>query len=368
MGLRFVMAGGGTGGHVVPLLAVARELTRRGHEVVFIGTRTGIEARLAPEAGYPIEWIEIGGLKRVGLARWLKSAWQLPVSIGRAWGILKRLNPGAILSMGGYAAGPVVAAAMLRGTPVVAMEPNAMPGFTARMTARWTWRALVAFEEAAQYFPGRAELTGLPVRPEFFALGPRPAGGKFTVLITGGSRGSRTLNRAFRDSLDRFRHAGVPVRLRHQSGTAEQEECRAALGESGLDGAVSAFIDDMPSAYEAADLIVCRAGAGTVAELAAAGRPAVLVPFPFATDNHQMRNAEAMARAGAARIVEDREMSGERLFEEVASLAQNSEALGRMAAAARGLAHPGAAVRAAEALEEAALGIDRERATRNNTK
>jgi UDP-N-acetylglucosamine--N-acetylmuramyl-(pentapeptide) pyrophosphoryl-undecaprenol N-acetylglucosamine transferase len=335
---------------------------------VFLGTRAGIEARLAPEAGYPIEWIEIGGLKRVGLARWLKSMWQLPAGILHASRLLNRINPRAILSMGGYAAGPVVAAAILRRTPVIAMEPNAMPGFTARLTARWTWRALLAFEEAAQYFPGRAELTGLPVRPEFFAIGERPKGEKFTVLITGGSRGSRTLNRAFRDSLPLLDHAGLPVRLCHQSGSAERDECLAALRQTGVDGAVSAFIDDMPMVYASAHLVVCRAGAGTVAELAAAGRPAVLVPFPHAADNHQMRNAEAMARAGAARIVEDHEMTGERLYREIASLAGNPEALARMSAAARRLARPGAAARAADVLEQAAFGVDTETGSRNNTK
>jgi UDP-N-acetylglucosamine--N-acetylmuramyl-(pentapeptide) pyrophosphoryl-undecaprenol N-acetylglucosamine transferase len=353
MARRFVMLGGGTGGHVVPLLAVARELTKRGHDVVFIGTRSGMEARLVPEAGYAIEWIEIGGLNRVGTTRWLKSLWQLPVSIWRAARILGKLRPAAVLSMGGYAAGPGVAAAIARGIPVIAMEPNAMPGLTARLASRWTYRALLAFEEATSYFPGRSELTGLPVRSEFFTVPAREKQGPFTVLITGGSRGSRTLNRAFRDSLHELANSGIPIKLCHQSGAAEEAQCAEALRQSEIDGVVSAFIRDMPSAYAAADLIICRSGAGTVAELAAAGKPSILVPFPFAADDHQMRNAEALARAGAARIVEDHELTGERLFHEITSLAGNPAALERMGAAARRLARPGAAERAADVLEEA---------------
>jgi len=347
------MAGGGTGGHVVPLLAVARELIRRGHEVVFIGTREGMEAKLVPEAGYPIEWIEIGGLKRVGLSRALKTAWQMPASIWRASRVLAKPGANAVFSMGGYVAGPVVIAAILRRTPIVAMEPNAVPGFTARRTARWTDRALLAFEEAAAYFPrGRSELTGLPVREEFFALPRRETGDRFTVLITGGSSGSRTLNRAFRESLARFR--GSAVRVLHQSGVAEQEECEKALRASGVDGEVTAFLTDMPKAFAQADLVVCRSGAGAVAEVAAAGKASVLVPFPFAADDHQSRNAEAMARAGAALVVKDAEMNGERLHREVAALAGDRAALARMGEAARRLAKPGAARRAAEILEEVA--------------
>jgi UDP-N-acetylglucosamine--N-acetylmuramyl-(pentapeptide) pyrophosphoryl-undecaprenol N-acetylglucosamine transferase len=353
--MRFVMAGGGTGGHVVPLLAVAAELRMRGHEVVFIGTRTGMEARLAPDAGYPIEWISIGGLKRVGAARWLKSAWQLPSSIWQCWRLLARLRPGAVLSLGGYVAGPAVAAAILRRIPVVAMEPNAMPGLTSRLTGRFVYRALVAFPQSLQFLPpGRGEVSGLPVREEFFAPRRREEGSKFTVLITGGSRGSRSLNRAFRESLPMFRDSSTRVRLIHQSGAAEQEECQRALRESSVDGEVTAFLRDMPGAFAQADLVVSRSGAGAAAELAAAAMPSVLVPFPFAADNHQLRNAEAMAAAGAARVVEDTDMSGERLFLEVQALERDRAALKRMGAAARTLARPGAARRAADVLEQAA--------------
>jgi UDP-N-acetylglucosamine--N-acetylmuramyl-(pentapeptide) pyrophosphoryl-undecaprenol N-acetylglucosamine transferase len=254
--------------------------------------------------------------------------------------------------MGGYVAGPPVIAALLSGTPLVVMEPNAVPGFTNRAIGRWVSRALISFPETARYFrAGRTEETGLPVRDEFFRIGCKPRGESLQLLITGGSQGSRTLNQAARQSWPLFRRAGLPVRIVHQTGASGFEEIRDEFARSGLEGEVTRFISDMPAAFAAADLVVCRAGAGTVSELAAAGRPSVLVPFPFAADDHQTRNAEAMQRGGAARMVRDAEASGERLFEIVRELAGGSE-LERMGEAARRFAKPGAAARAADILEE----------------
>jgi UDP-N-acetylglucosamine--N-acetylmuramyl-(pentapeptide) pyrophosphoryl-undecaprenol N-acetylglucosamine transferase len=347
------MAGGGTGGHVVPSLAVARELAARGHRAIFVGTRAGLEAKLVPPSGFEIEWIETGAWQRVSLARRVKTLWQVPAGFGRAWNILSRSRAAAVFSLGGYVAAPVVAAALARRIPVVAMEPNAMPGLVNRLGGRWVSKALLGFQEAAAWFPkGRSEVTGVPVRAEFFAIPPKPPGEEFTVLITGGSRGSRTLNQAFAASWALFKEAGVKVRFRHQSGVDAQAELARAFGESGLAGSVDAFIADMPAAFAAADLIVCRSGANTVAELAAAGRASILVPFPFAADDHQKKNAGAMERAGAARLVPDRELDGARLFAEVMPLLRDRDRLARMAEAAKQLAHPGAAERAAAVLEE----------------
>ncbi len=347
------MAGGGTGGHVLPAVAVAGELRRRGHDAFFVGTREGLEARLAPAAGFEIEWIRIGGLKRVGLLRTLRTLWQLPAATWRAWRLVGRWRPAAAFSMGGYAAGPVMLAAWLRRIPMVLMEPNAMPGVTNRWMGRLAARALISFEDAARYFPpGKAELTGLPVRDEFFALPPKPRQAVLTVLITGGSQGSLRLNLAAQESWPLLCEAALPIRLIHQTGPQAHPEMAAAFGRTGLAGEVVPFIEDMPAAFAAADLVVCRSGAGAVAELAAAGKPALLVPFPYAADNHQWRNAEAMARAGAARLAPDAEFSGSRLFEEVRALASEAGALERMGAAARRLARPGAAQRAADLLEE----------------
>jgi UDP-N-acetylglucosamine--N-acetylmuramyl-(pentapeptide) pyrophosphoryl-undecaprenol N-acetylglucosamine transferase len=349
----FVMAGGGTGGHVIPALAVARELRRRGHDVFFIGTDRGMEARLAPAERFELEHIEIGGLKNVGARRLLKTLWQLPVSTVRAGGILDRRKPAAVFSMGGYVAGPPVLAAFQRRLPVVVMEPNAVPGFTNRKIGRFVARALISFPETAIYFPkGRTEVTGLPVREEFFAIAPKPRSAPFGLLVTGGSQGSRRLNEAAEGSWPLFRKANFPIEFTLQAGRARAGELAQKFESAGLNGRVTAFIDDMPGAFAAADLVVCRSGAGAVAELAAAGKPAVLVPFPFSSDQHQLRNAEAFARGGAARLVKDSGMTGDMLFAIVKELAADDGALERMGEAARRFARPGAARRAAAILEE----------------
>ncbi|MGD0201508.1 MAG: undecaprenyldiphospho-muramoylpentapeptide beta-N-acetylglucosaminyltransferase [Bryobacteraceae bacterium] len=351
----FLMAGGGTGGHVLPALAVARELRRRGHEVLFVGTRTGLEAKLVPEAGFVIEFVQIGGLKRVGLAQAPRTLVWLPIRTAQVAAALGRWRPAAVFSLGGYAAGPVVLAAAARRVPMVLLEPNAVPGITNRWMGRIAVRALIQFETAARWFPaGKAELAGVPVREEFFALSPKPREETLTVLITGGSRGSRTLNRAARESWPLFRAAGFPVRLIHQTGPEAYAELAREFASAGLEGEVVPFIYDMPAAFARADLIVSRSGASAVAEVAAAGKPAIFVPFPFAADDHQTRNAEVLARAGAARLAPDNEFDGRRFFDEVAALAASPVELERMGAAARTFARPGAASRAADALEQAA--------------
>ncbi len=350
---RFVMAAGGTGGHVIPGLAVARELRSRGHEVVFVGTGRGIEGKLVPAEGFELKMMHVGALNRVGLKEKLTTMFQLPLATAGCAGMLRGVS--ALFSMGGYVAGPPVMAALARRVPIVVMEPNAVPGFTNRHIGKFVTRALISFPETARYFPaGRTEVTGLPVREEFFQLPLRARGPVLHVLITGGSLGSRTLNRAARESWALFRSAAFPVRIVHQTGRPEFEALRDAFAAAGLDGEVVPFITDMPAAFAKADLVVCRSGAGAVSEVAAAGKPSVLVPFPFAADDHQARNAEAMERAGAARLVRDAEMTGDRLFALVRDLAGAPGELERMSEAARRLAHPGAARRAAEILEEVA--------------
>ncbi|HUP04414.1 MAG TPA: undecaprenyldiphospho-muramoylpentapeptide beta-N-acetylglucosaminyltransferase [Bryobacteraceae bacterium] len=352
-GARFLLAGGGSGGHVIPLLAVARELRRRGHSLFFVGTSRGLENKLVPAEGFHLKLISVGGLNRVGLGRKLATLAALPFATAKCLGLLRGVD--AVFSIGGYAAGPPVMAALLRRTPVIVMEPNAVPGFTNRVIGRFVRRALVSFPETARFFAaGRAELTGLPVREEFFQVPPKAPGGPFTVLVTGGSQGSRTLNRAVKESWPLFQRAGLPVRIIHQTGPEACEALRAEFAGTGLEGEVVPFIAAMPAVFAAADLIVCRSGAGAVSELAAAGKPAVLVPFPFAADDHQTRNAEAMERAGAARLVKDSEMTGQRLFAVVSELTAAPETLAAMSHAARRLARPGAAARAAVILEETA--------------
>jgi UDP-N-acetylglucosamine--N-acetylmuramyl-(pentapeptide) pyrophosphoryl-undecaprenol N-acetylglucosamine transferase len=361
------MAGGGTGGHILPALAVARELRARGHDPFFIGARKGLEATLVPRAGFPIDWIDIGGLQGVGLARQLRTLGQLPLSIAASWRFIARRRPAAVFSMGGYAAGPPVAAALLRRLPVIMMEPNAEPGFTTRRLGRYAHRGLISFPEAAAAFPpGCSELTGLPVRPEFFAVPPRiPSSGQLNVLVTGGSQGSRTLNNAVLAAWPLIEQAGLPVRLVLQCGKAMEESLTRELPRV----TVSAFLHDMPAAFAEADLVVSRAGAGTVSELCAAGKACLLVPFPHAAGDHQKKNAEAMVRAGAARMAEDADLTGERLFAEFRDALASPETLTARAAAARLLAKPNAAARAAAILEQFAVEtIDAGSEKRNNSR
>jgi UDP-N-acetylglucosamine--N-acetylmuramyl-(pentapeptide) pyrophosphoryl-undecaprenol N-acetylglucosamine transferase len=345
------MAGGGTGGHIIPALAVARELRARGHDVFFVGTERGLESKLVPAEGFTLRTIDIGGLNRVGMRQKIETLLKLPLTTLGCGRYCREAS--AVFSMGGYVAGPPVMAALLRRIPVVVMEPNAVPGFTNRVIGRYVRRALISFPESARYFR-IAEVTGLPVREEFFGIAPKPRGATLTVLMTGGSQGSRTLNQAARESWPLFQKAGFPVRMIVQTGPAAHASVAADFACSGIEGDVVPFITDMPGAFGQADLIVCRAGAGAVSELAAAGKPSVLVPFPFAADDHQTKNAEAFERAGAARLVRDAELKGESLVRVVTELASTAGALERMGEAARQFARPGAAQRAAEILEEVA--------------
>lgn len=369
----FVMAGGGTGGHVVPALAVARQLRADGARCVFIGVQRGMEAKLVPAEGFPIEWIETQGLKRVGWLQAVATLSGLPLGVWQAARILDRVRPQAVFSMGGYVAGPVLLAALWKRIPVAMMEPNAIPGFTHRHLARYAARALVSFDETAKWFPkGRTEVTGLPIREEFFDVPPKHLGATVTVLITGGSQGSRTLNRAVEESWPLWGKGSV--RLLHQTGAGMYEELAARFRESGVDGEIFPFIADMPRAFAEADIVVSRAGMGAVSELAAAGKPSILVPFPGASDDHQLHNARAMENAGAARLVLDAEMSGPRLLKEISQLTAQQGALERMGAAAKAFAKRGAARRAADILEGLAaaniasrqIGIDRPSESRNN--
>jgi UDP-N-acetylglucosamine--N-acetylmuramyl-(pentapeptide) pyrophosphoryl-undecaprenol N-acetylglucosamine transferase len=351
----FVMAGGGTGGHVIPAIAVAREIARAGHEPLFVGTERGVESRLVPAAGFRFEKIRVGGIKNLGILTKLTSLWRLMAETAGQWRSFRQWKPAAVFSMGGYVAGPPVLAALARGVPVVVMEPNAVPGATNKWISRWVRRALISFEETRRFFPrGRTELTGLPVRQEFFSVPVKQQAAEFTVLITGGSQGSRTLNNAAKDSWPMFRQSGTPVRFIHQTGTAMHAELAKEFASSGLIGEIVPFIGDMPRAFAQADLIVCRSGAGAVSELAAAGKPSILVPFPYAADDHQTKNAGVLERAGAAILSSDKNWTGAKLFETVGALRADPERLRAMGDAARLLARPDSACRAAEILIDSA--------------
>lgn len=356
--MRCIIAGGGTGGHVIPALAVAAELGRRGYrDVLLVGTSRGLEARLAPRNGLRLETIDVGALKRVG-------AWQagatlllLPYSFWQAGRILDAFRPDVAYGVGGYASGPVLLMAAMKNIPVVVHEPNAMPGFANRLIAPFVSRALVAFPEAGRFFPAtRVEQVGVPVRPEFFSVPKKAHRAPYTILIFGGSQGARRINQAVLESLPLFAPCKDSMFFIHQTGEKEHARVQAAFAEHGLaqQAEILPFIEDMPAAFARADLLVCRAGASTLAEVTAAGKAAILVPFPFAADDHQFRNAQSLERAGAARVLLDGELNGQRLFDAVRDLLPRLE---EMEQNSRALGQPRAAERIVDILERIALHV-----------
>lgn len=352
-GESFLIAAGGTGGHVIPALQVAAVLREQGHECVFVGTARGMENSLVPAAGFELRHVPIGPLNQVSWSRRLQTLIETPRALFAAWRLLDELEPAAVLSLGGYASGPLVLASALRDTPVVVMEPNAKPGMANRLAGMFASRALVGFEAAAKYFRnGISEAVGIPVRAEFFQRGPRRVNQRFTVLITGGSQGSRRLNEAAVGAARAWTESdrAAPFFI-HQTGRSEFEQVRDSYSKMGFDADVSAFYDDMPALYAQADLIVCRAGASAVAELCAAGKASVLVPFPHAADNHQLINAHALANIGGAIVVEDGDWTAAKMAETLDHLRSSPAELATMGSAASGLAMPHAAERAADALK-----------------
>lgn len=346
-----IMAGG-TGGHVFPALAVARRLRERGVPVVWLGTRRGLEARVVPEAGLPIEWLTVTGLRGKHLAARLLAPLRLAGAMAQAVRVLLRHRPGVVLGMGGFVAGPGGAVAWLLRRPLVIHEQNAVAGLTNRLLARVARRVLTAFPDT---FPARAdaELIGNPVREDIAAL-PEPAQrlagreGPARLLVLGGSQGAGALNEVVPVAV-----AGLAPALRpevwHQSGAAQQAVTRERYREAGVQARTDAFIDDMAQAYAWADLVVCRAGALTIAELAAAGLGAVLVPYPHAVDDHQTRNADYLVAARAAVLIPQRDLTAARLVDALTPLLAERETLLRMAEAARARARPDAAQRVVEA-------------------
>ena len=354
--MRAVLAGGGTGGHVIPALAIARELKEaHGAEILFVGTSRGIETRLVPAAGFKLELVEVGALKGVGLVTRLGTLLGLPRAVVRSSRMLREFQANVVIGVGGYASGPAMLAAVLGHIPTLAFESNVVPGFANRIIANSVTAAAVHFEETAHYFRN-ALVTGVPVRKEFFNLPPRAAGSPPTLLVFGGSQGASALNRAVTASLGPLRAAVPGLRIIHQTGPRDLEQVQAAYREAGMDSQVSAFIDQMPEAFAAADLLLCRAGASTVAEVTAAGKPAIFVPFPRSADHHQLRNAEALAKARAGELIPEAELTPERLSSSVGALLTDAVRLQALGAAARKLAHPDAAHRIAQMAVEMGSG------------
>jgi UDP-N-acetylglucosamine--N-acetylmuramyl-(pentapeptide) pyrophosphoryl-undecaprenol N-acetylglucosamine transferase len=344
--LRVLIAGGGTGGHIIPALAVARELVaHHDAEVLFVGTARGMESRLVPEAGFNLRLIEVGQLKNVSLLTRLHTLMNLPRSISACQRLIREFRPNVVFGVGGYASGPAMAAALQLKIPAMAFEPNAMPGLANRLVGKRVQAAAVNFPSATRWFRN-AEVTGIPVRAEFFALAPPPASAAPHLLIFGGSQGARIFNEHLPKILPALLNAVPGLTVLHQSGARHFEQTQAAYAASGADPSrwqVRPFIGDMPARFAQASLVMARSGASTVAELAAAGKPALLVPFAAAADDHQRRNAEEMVKAGAALMLDepDLDVPG-KLLAALTSLLSNPNGLDAMAAAARTQAHPDA--------------------------
>ena len=340
--MRVVLAGGGTGGHVIPALAIAREMqTRYAAQVLFVGTARGIENRLVPAAGFELRLVKVGALKNVSLATRARTLLDLPLAVLHCWRMLRDFRPNVVIGVGGYASGPAMLAALLRRTPSLAFEPNIVPGFANKAVGKMVSAAAVHFEETARYFRN-ARVTGVPVRAEFFTVSGRESD-QPTLLVFGGSQGAAAINRTVIEALPRIAEHLPQLRIIHQTGERDYEQARRAYSTWSGRGEAHPFIYDMPAAFAQADLLLCRAGASTVAEITASGKPAIFVPFPRAADNHQLRNAEALEKAGAAVVIPESHFTAETLVSRLRELLKDRSRLEQMSVAARALAHHDAA-------------------------
>lgn len=357
--MRVLIAAGGTGGHIYPGIAVAKEIVRRdpNSTVRFVGTARGLETRLVPQAGFELSLIESAGLKNVGLAKRVRGLLVLPKSFFDARRLINEFRPDVVVGAGGYVSGPVLMTAALMRIPTLVMESNALPGFTNRRLARFIDKAAVTFEAALPFFRGKGIVTGNPVRREFFEIPARErrdASDEFSLLVFGGSQGARAINSAMVEALPHLEKERNVLRITHQTGESDFESVQAEYERAGWteQADVRRYIDDMVSEFAKADLIVSRAGATTSAELVAAGKASIMIPFPFAADDHQRKNAEALQLAGATRMILQQNLSGEVLAKEIAALINEPSTLDEMQRAARSLARGDAAKATVDLIKE----------------
>jgi len=358
--MKVMIAAGGTGGHIYPGIAVANEIMRRdpSSEVLFVGTSRGLETRIVPENGFQLSLINSAGLKSVGFAGKVKGLAILPKSFLEARRLMREFNPDVVVGAGGYVSGPVLMIASLMKVPTLVMDSNALPGFTNRRLAMFVRKAALSFDEALPFFGSKGVVTGNPVRKEFFDLQPRELDGKPSILIFGGSQGARAINNAMIDALDHLQDQKDQMSITHQTGESDFEKVKEAYADHDWEAIdVRPYISDIVNSFAAADLVICRAGATTCAELAAAGRGAIMVPLPTAADDHQRKNAEALERAGAARMILQRDLNGQKLAGEIRKLIASPETTTEMGAAARKLAKADAAETTVDLIEQ--LSADR---------
>jgi UDP-N-acetylglucosamine--N-acetylmuramyl-(pentapeptide) pyrophosphoryl-undecaprenol N-acetylglucosamine transferase len=355
--MRALIAAGGTGGHIYPGIAVANEIRRRDpqSEIRFVGTARGLENRLVPQSGFNLSVIDSAGLKNVGAAARARGLLVLPKSFRSARRLIQDFQPDIVIGAGGYVSGPVLLTAALMKLPTLVMESNALPGWTNRVLARFIDKAAVSFEASLPHFRGKGVVSGNPVRREFFEIPERPKdASNVALLIFGGSQGAHAINEAMIEAVSELKDLQKVLRITHQTGEADFEAVRAAYAQSGWDrqSDVRRYIDDMVTAFAGADLVICRAGATTTAELIAAGKAAIMIPFPFAADDHQRKNAEALEAAGAATMVLQQDLSGGRLANEIRTLILNPDRITAMEKSSRKLARGDAATAVVDLIQE----------------
>ncbi|PYQ60502.1 MAG: undecaprenyldiphospho-muramoylpentapeptide beta-N-acetylglucosaminyltransferase [Acidobacteria bacterium] len=352
-----MVAGGGTGGHIYPAIAIAQEFVRRDprRRVVFVGTQYGLEKTIVPKAGFPLEFISAGGLKGKGPLELTKNLARLPVGFLQAWQVVGKHHPNVVLGVGGYSSGSLLLAAKMRGVPTAIHEQNAFPGLANRLLAKFVTAVAVAFADAGTRLKRTdAVVTGNPIRKEFFEATRHSApGSRHRLLIFGGSQGSHVLNEAMSGALLFLARLKDRVDIVHQTGPKEVEQVRAAYRTSAFPNArVVAYLDPIVDEIAAADLVVSRAGAMTIGELAAVGRAAILVPFAAAADNHQEVNARMVERAGGAIVITESQLSPERLATAITDVINDPQRAVRMGTAARTLANPDATKNIVDLLEK----------------
>lgn len=350
--MKVLMAAGGTGGHIYPGVAVAKEIMARdaSSEVLFVGTARGLERSIVPDNGFQLSLIHSVGLKNVGIAGKLKGIAVLPTSFVEAWKVLRDFRPHVVVGVGGYVTGPVLMTAHFMGFPTLIMDSNALPGFTNRQLARFVDKAALTFDAALPFFGKKGVVTGNPVRPEFFTNKPREIAGEVNLLVFGGSQGAKAINEAVVAALPLLKDK--PLAFMHQTGETAFDAVRQGYETAGVEADIRPYISNMADAFDASDILICRAGATTCAEIAAAGKAAIMVPLPTAADDHQRKNAEAMVANGAARMILQSELSGERLASEIASLIADPESIRSIGEAARTMATPDAAKQIVDMVEK----------------
>jgi len=354
--MRVLIAAGGTGGHIYPGIAVAQEILRRDPQSVvrFVGTARGLESRLVPGAGFELSFIDISGLKNVSAIARARGLALLPQSLISARRVIREFKPHVVIGAGGYVSGPVLMTAALLRRPTIVMESNALPGWTNRRLARFVDRAAVSFEQSLAYFRGKAVVTGNPVRREFFELPAKQRDPKrFDLLIFGGSQGAHAINEAMVAALSELDDLKSVLNITHQTGTADLESVQARYVAAGWGNAdVRPYIENIVTGFAAADLVICRAGATTTAELIAAGKAAIMIPFPLAADDHQRKNAEALEQAGAARMILQQTLNGKHLADEIKALVQDPGKIDVMERAGRELSRGDAAAAVVDLIEQ----------------